>query len=55
MEEAKEGTPITPLQKVLGYLKKTQLSEIEFILFGKSEFLCSCFFMYDFFHLQALR
>lgn len=35
VKEAKEVIPVGPFQKALSYVKKTKLSEIEFILFGK--------------------
>ncbi len=41
MEEAKEVT-VGPLQKALSYVKKTKLSEIEFILFGNFDFVFVC-------------
>lgn len=42
MEVAKEEATVGPIQKALSSVKKTKLSEIEFILFGNfGDIFCS--------------
>lgn len=42
MEEVKEVTPVGSFQKAASYVKKTKLSEVEFVLFGNFYFFFFC-------------